>query len=98
MKKTAVLRSGNSACFKLLVPIKAFRFSDMHYETERCRSTTYGLSIKTNKKRLEDWEALASRFRMPVDELGKLLHSDRTCITREIKRMRENKGFVSRNS
>ena len=33
---------------------------------------------------------------MPVDELKKLLHSLRTSMTREIKRLRENDGFVSR--
>ena len=44
-EETAGLRSGNSkdfnsACFKVLVPIKIFQFSDMHYENERFRSTT----------------------------------------------------------
>ncbi len=47
-------------------------------------------------KKTEDTQALASRFRMPVDELKKLLHSLRTSMTREIKQMRENEGFVSR--
>ena len=51
---------------------------------------------KDKQKKTEDTQVLASRFRMPVDELKKLLHSLRTSMTREIKRMRENKGFVSR--
>ena len=47
-EKNAGQGSGNSsdlssACFKALLPIKIFQFSDMHYETERYRSTTYGL-------------------------------------------------------
>ena len=51
---------------------------------------------KDKQKKTEDTQVLASRFRMFVDELKKLLHSLRTSMTREIKRMRENKGFVSR--
>lgn len=39
---------------------------------------------------------MASRFGMPMGELRKLLHSLRTSMTREIKRMRENEGFVPR--
>ena len=47
-EKTAGLRSGNSsdlnsACFKVLVPVEIFQFSDMHYETERYRDSTDGL-------------------------------------------------------
>ena len=43
-EKTAGLRSGNSsdlnsACLNVLVPVKIFQFSDMHYETERYRDT-----------------------------------------------------------
>ena len=48
----------------------------------------------------EESQALASRFRMTVDELGKvrkLLHSLRASMTREIKLMGENEGFVFRN-
>jgi hypothetical protein len=41
-KKTQGLRSGNfsdlnSACSKVLVPVKIFQFHDMHYESERYR-------------------------------------------------------------
>ena len=47
-EKTAGLRSGNSsdlnsACLNVLVPVKIFQFSDMHYETERYRDTTDSL-------------------------------------------------------
>ena len=47
-EKTACPRSGNSsdlntACLKVLVPVKIFQFSDMHYENERYRDTTDGL-------------------------------------------------------
>ena len=48
----------------------------------------------------EESQALASRFRMTVDELRKvrkLLHSLRASMTREIKLMGENEGFVFRN-
>ena len=41
-EKTQGLRSGNfsdlnSACSKVLVPVKIFQFHDMHYESERYR-------------------------------------------------------------
>ena len=44
-EKTADLRSGNlsdlnSACLKVLVPVKIFQFPDMYYETERYRDST----------------------------------------------------------
>ena len=42
-EKTAGLRSGNSTCLKVLVPVEIFQFSDMHYETERYRDSTHGL-------------------------------------------------------
>ena len=48
----------------------------------------------------EESQTLASRFRMPVDELRKvrkLLHSLRASMTREIKLMGKNEGFVFRN-
>ena len=48
-EKTAGLRNGNSsdlnsACLKVLVPAEIFQFSDMHYETARCRDSTDGLN------------------------------------------------------
>ena len=48
-EKTGGLRSGNSsdlnsACLKVLVPVEIFQFSDMHYETERYRDSTDGLT------------------------------------------------------
>jgi hypothetical protein len=47
-KKTQGLRSGNfsdlnSACSKVLVPVKIFRFNDMHYESERYRDAANSL-------------------------------------------------------
>ena len=47
-KKTQGLRSGNfsdlnSACSKVLVPVKIFQFHDMHYESERYRDAANGL-------------------------------------------------------
>ena len=47
-KKTQGLRSGNfsdlnSACSKVLVPVKRFQFHDMHYESERYRDAASGL-------------------------------------------------------
>ena len=47
-KKTAGLRCGNfsdlnSACLKVLVPIKIFQFPDMRNEIERYRDATNGL-------------------------------------------------------
>jgi hypothetical protein len=50
-KKTQGLRSGNfsdlnSACSKLLVPVKIFQFHDMHYERERYRDAVNGLLLK----------------------------------------------------
>jgi hypothetical protein len=51
-KKTQVLRSGNfsdlnSACSKVLVPVKIFQFHDMHYESERYRDAANGLIVRT---------------------------------------------------
>ena len=43
-EKTVGLRSRNSACLKVLVPVEIFQFSDMHYETERYRDSTDRLS------------------------------------------------------
>ena len=48
-KKTQGLRSGNfsdlnSACSKVLVPVKIFQFHDMHYESERYGDAANGLS------------------------------------------------------
>ena len=40
---------------------------------------------KDKQKKTEDTQVLASRFRMPEDELKKLLHNLRTSLTREIK-------------
>ena len=47
-EKTQGLRSGNfsdlnSACSKVLVPVKIFQFHDMHYESERYRDAANGL-------------------------------------------------------
>ena len=47
-KKMQGLRSGNfsdlnSACSKVLVPVKIFQFHDMHYESERYRDAANGL-------------------------------------------------------
>ena len=49
-KKTQGLRSGkfsdlNSACSKVLVPVKIFQFHDMHYESERYRDAANGLYL-----------------------------------------------------
>jgi hypothetical protein len=49
-KKTQGLRSGNfsdlnSACSKVLVPVKIFQFHDMHYESERYRDAENGLTL-----------------------------------------------------
>jgi hypothetical protein len=49
-KKTQGLRSGNfsdfnSACSKVLVPVKIFQFHDMHYESERYRDAANGLFV-----------------------------------------------------
>ena len=51
---------------------------------------------KDKQRKIEDTQVLANRFRMSVEEIKKLFHSLRTSMTREIKRMRENEGFVSR--
>ena len=40
---------------------------------------------KEKQEKTKDTQALASPFRVLVDELKKLLHSLRTCITKEIK-------------
>ena len=50
-KKTQGLRSGNfsdlnSACSKVLVPVKIFQFHDMHYESERFRDAANGLNFR----------------------------------------------------
>ena len=47
-EKTQGLRSGNfsdlnSACSKVLVPVKILQFHDMHYESERYRDAANGL-------------------------------------------------------
>ena len=47
-EKTQDLRSGNfsdlnSACSKVLVPVKIFQFHHMHYESERYRDAANGL-------------------------------------------------------
>jgi hypothetical protein len=49
-EKTQGLRSGNfsdlnSACSKVLVPVKIFQFHDMHYESERYRDAANGLLV-----------------------------------------------------
>ena len=49
-KKTQGLRSGNfsdlnSACSKVLVPVKIFQFHDMHYESERYRDAANGQAV-----------------------------------------------------
>ena len=54
-EKAADLRSGNSsdlssACLKVLVPVKIFQFSDIHYESEQYRGTTDGLNIEYSIK------------------------------------------------
>ena len=51
-EKTQGLRSGNfsdlnSACSKVLVPVKIFQFHHMHYESERYRDAANGLSVKS---------------------------------------------------
>ena len=57
-KKTQGLRSGNfsdlnSACSKVLVPVKIFQFHDMHYESEQyigTRQTAYNHRIGPDTK------------------------------------------------
>jgi hypothetical protein len=49
-EKTQGLRSGNfsdlnSACSKVLVPVKIFQFHDMHYESERYRDAANDLIV-----------------------------------------------------
>ena len=49
-EKTQGLRSGNfsdlnSACSKVLVPVKIFQFHHMHYESERYRDAANGLIV-----------------------------------------------------
>jgi hypothetical protein len=51
-EKTAGLRSGNfsdlnSACSKVLVPVKIFQFQDMGNESERYRDAANGLDYET---------------------------------------------------
>jgi hypothetical protein len=51
-EKTQGLRRGNfsdlnSACSKVLVPVKIFQFHHMHYESERYRDAANGLLIIT---------------------------------------------------
>ena len=57
MKKPAGLRCRNSsdlssACFKVLIPIKIFQFSDMHYEN-RCLDTFRGHNMRPEKMKKE---------------------------------------------
>jgi hypothetical protein len=64
-KKTQGLRSGNfsdlnSACSKVLVPVKIFQFHDMHYESERYRDAANGLLL------LNGYIAVILNFRMRV--------------------------------
>ena len=52
-EKTAGLRRGkfsdsNSACLKVLVPIKIFQFQDMLYESERYRDAATGLIVRND--------------------------------------------------
>ena len=66
-EKTAGVRSGNSsdlnsACLKVLVPVEIFQFSDMHYETERCRDSTDGLINYAETK--QDIEKLENLLRL----------------------------------
>jgi hypothetical protein len=56
-EKTQDLRSGNfsdlnSACSKVLVPVKIFQFHHMHYESERYRDAANGLQLSSNGNRL----------------------------------------------
>jgi hypothetical protein len=49
-EQTQDLRSGNfsdlnSACSKVLVPVKIFQFHHMHYESERYRDAANGLFV-----------------------------------------------------
>jgi hypothetical protein len=53
-EKTQGLRSGNfsdlnSACSKVLVPVKIFQFHHMHYESERYRDAANGLRLAIAK-------------------------------------------------
>ena len=54
-EKTQGLRSGNfsdlnSACSKVLVPVKIFQFHHMHYESERYRDAANGLKLQQLNK------------------------------------------------
>ena len=55
-EKTQGLRSGNfsdlnSACSKVLVPVKIFQFHHMHYESERYRDAANGLEEETGMRK-----------------------------------------------
>jgi hypothetical protein len=76
-KKTQGLRSGNfsdlnSACSKVLVPIKIFQFHDMHYEIERYREAANGLQFTRllsahNKQYLNNSHYIISKNNMSME-------------------------------
>jgi hypothetical protein len=56
-EKTQGLRSGNfsdlnSACSKVLVPVKIFQFHHMHYESERYRDAANGLTLRLISRKI----------------------------------------------
>ena len=59
-ENTAGLRSGNfsdlnSACSKVLVPVKIFQFQDMGNESERYRDAANGLIVENIVKQKGNW-------------------------------------------
>ena len=50
---------------------------------------------KEKLKKIEAFKALSTRFKLPIDEMKKLMHSLRTSMVHEVKRVLANKDFVS---
>jgi hypothetical protein len=68
-EKTAGLRRGkfsdsNSACLKVLVPLKIFQFEDMLNESERYQATATGLYLKKYKKNFNVFRSKALRLEL----------------------------------
>ena len=61
-----------------------------------CLRNTSIPSYKDKLKKVEASRKLASKFKINVDELRKILHSLKTSMTREIKRTHQTPSYVSR--
>ena len=64
---------------------------------ERPSPWNTSLAVYRDKKiKFADSQTLSHQFNMTVEEMKKVLHSLRTSMTREVKRMQEDPTYVTR--